>query len=926
MRNDKNYNTRRQITETPKRNQRTTNIISQKKENIIQINETPKKPENIQDKSILENTLKYLEMSNGKNNYIIPGLNEEYDITKKYTDLYNNSNNYDYYQENFIKRENENGNEKLHKVKDEYIEYLQRQLEENNKNVVKLESKLNELQKKFKNLIDDNRILSENLSERTVKLMESMQENENLRLQINNYIDNETKYKLQFEYYEKQINMYETNINQYNTVINELKISNEKLTNDLSQNDLDKSLKSNENGKNITNTNNTNNNYNNYNYFNVKNIHTGNDGELQLIKNQNMIYENDIKSKDYTIDLITKKNKKLTDENKIYKTQIKQYANQIINLYNILKQKNKIISVYKQKEGINDNNSIDFEFEKKMEEFNINFINNNELLSDITNEDFSLPKMYTSKIENNISIDKDDNNKPLGLIESRYIQISKEDNNKSTDIIKINNKNIKVDVIDIDKDKEIKENNYINSRRSNFNNYNKNIIALKNKREDKNKVQLNDSLLLTKEKKANGRKITKEEEDKEKINNIKLQSGLIKDKKKQKHISFKGLLDPKEEIKEIGKKKNLSHVPKKKKKFRISEFLDVTEINTSSPVATQNLSFSKDDSELLDSSNDYYNTVSKKLYLFGINREDFFFIFDLEEKKLSKKNILEIEDISDTFKQDYQYEGTILYNTLNGLFILTGKKIDILYYYNPKYDTLNKICKFNNEHDNGCLLLDKEFNRIFVFGGKNTKKCEYYSFNDKNIYSIPDLVIDRANGSFIICNEKIYGFFGFSYKNNKYCGNIEYIDLKKLDKWYEVKNIKLMDENINIPFDIESVSTINYKEDENKILIYGGIQGENEDFVIDYYLYDTKENSLDLINKWENKIFKYVGTRWRNSNLTKKDPAGFHFAKNSSFLKLPKKAKIEDYEGDIYLMMDYRNNVHFIDQDKMCIDIYKSDI
>ena len=926
MRNDKNYNTRRQITETPKRNQRTTSIISQKKENIIQINETPKKPENLQDNSILENTLKYLEMSNGKNNYIIPGLDEEYDITKKYTDLYNNSNNYDYYQENFIKRENENGNEKLHKVKDEYIEYLQRQLEENNKNVVKLESKLTELQKKFKNLIDDNRILSENLSERTVKLMESMQENENLRLQINNYIDNETKYKLQFEYYEKQINMYETNINQYNTVINELKISNEKLTNDLNQNDLDKSLKSNENGKNITNTNNTNNNYNNYNYFNVKNIHTGNDGELQLIKNQNMIYENDIKSKDYTIDLITKKNKKLTDENKIYKTQIKQYANQIINLYNILKQKNKIISVYKQKEGINDNNSIDFEFEKKMEEFNINFINNNELLSDITNEDFSLPKMYTSKIENNISIDKDDNNKPLGLIESRYIQISKEDNNKSTDIIKINNKNIKVDVIDIDKDKEIKENNYINSRISNFNNYNKNIIALKNKREDKNKVQLNDSLLLTKEKKANGRKITKEEDEKEKTNNIKLQSGLIKDKKKQKHISFKGLLDPKEEIKEIGKKRNLSHVPKKKKKFRISEFLDVTEINTSSPVATQNLSFSKDDSELLDSSNDYYNTVSKKLYLFGINREDFFFIFDLEEKKLSKKNILEIEDISDTFKQDYQYEGTILYNTLNGLFILTGKKIDILYYYNPKYDTLNKICKFNNEHDNGCLLLDKEYNRIFVFGGKNTKKCEYYSFNDKNIYSIPDLVIDRANGSFIICNEKIYGFFGFSYKNNKYCGNIEYIDLKKLDKWYEVKNIKLMDENINIPFDIESVSTINYKEDENKILIYGGIQGENEDFVIDYYLYDTKENSLDLINKWENKIFKYVGTRWRNSNLTKKDPAGFHFAKNSSFLKLPKKAKIEDYEGDIYLMMDYRNNVHFIDQDKMCIDIYKSDI
>ncbi len=145
-----------------------------------------------------------------------------------------------------------------------------------------------------------------------------------------------------------------------------MKISNEKLTNDLSQNSLNENLKTNnENNTKINTTGNTNNNYNNYNYFNVKNIHTGNSGELQLIKNQNMIYENDIKSKDYTIDLITKKNQKLMNENKIYKTQVKQYAHQIMNLYNILKQKNKIISVYKQQDGINDNTSIDFEFEKK---------------------------------------------------------------------------------------------------------------------------------------------------------------------------------------------------------------------------------------------------------------------------------------------------------------------------------------------------------------------------------------------------------------------------------------------------------------------------------------------------------------------------------------------------------------------------------
>ena len=371
------------------------------------------------------------------------------------------------------------------------------------------------------------------------------------------------------------------------------------------------------------------------------------------------------------------------------------------------------------------------------------------------------------------------------------------------------------------------------------------------------------------------------------------------------------------------KKKNLSHVPKTKKKFRISDFLDVTEINTSSPVAPQNLSFSMDDTEYI---NNLINSSSNNsIYLFGIDRDDFFYIFDLKDRKFNKKKILEIEDISDTFQKDYQYEGTILYNTLDGIFILTGKKTDILYYYNPKYDTINKICKFYHCHDNGSLLLDKEFNRLFVFGGKETIECEYYSFNDKKIYGVPELTTDRANASFTLSNGKIYGFFGFSYKNKKYCGTVEVIDNKKLDKWAEVKNINIL--NDKIKFDIESVSTIAYKEDNNKILLYAGIQGDNEDYVIDYYyLYDTRENSIDIIDKWPNKIMKYVGSRWRNSNLTKKDPAGYHFAKNSNFLKLSKEVNIDGYDHDIYLLMDYKNNVHFIDQDQKTIDIFKSDI
>ena len=125
MKNDRTNNYRRQNNET-KRNQRINNITSPKKENNTQINETPKKNENISgNNNMLENTLKYLEMSNGKNNYfldndnnnyIIQGLNEEYDITKKYTESYNTYNtnitpglNYNNYfsDTNYTKKEKE---------------------------------------------------------------------------------------------------------------------------------------------------------------------------------------------------------------------------------------------------------------------------------------------------------------------------------------------------------------------------------------------------------------------------------------------------------------------------------------------------------------------------------------------------------------------------------------------------------------------------------------------------------------------------------------------------------------------------------------------------------------------------------------------------------------------------------------------------
>ena len=342
----------------------------------------------------------------------------------------------------------------------------------------------------------------------------------------------------------------------------------------------------------------------------------------------------------------------------------------------------------------------------------------------------------------------------------------------------------------------------------------------------------------------------------------------------------------------------------------------------------KDININKDINKIIINTNKNKNKLS--YYLFGIDRNDCLHIFDINNKKwVGKKKIFELrlDDKSNSFKKDYQYEGTLLYNMLEGVYILTGEKTDTLYYYNIKTNTISKICKFNNSHDNGSIMYDKNSKCLYVFGGKKTTSCEYYSLKDKKIYALPDLICDRANASFIISNNKIFGFFGFSYNNETYAKTIEYIDYIKKDKWVELKNIIYL--NDNILFDIESVSTMYYKQNKNKILIYSGIQGEDEEFITEYYLlYDSKSNTMDKINKWELNQYKHVGNFWKEYSLKNNDPKGFHFAKNSRFISLPKKFICDGYnENDLIdILIDYKNNVHFILQEKEKIDIYRGEI
>ena len=384
--------------------------------------------------------------------------------------------------------------------------------------------------------------------------------------------------------------------------------------------------------------------------------------------------------------------------------------------------------------------------------------------------------------------------------------------------------------------------------------------------------------------------------------------------------------DVKEEIKENDKKRNHTYKCKYKKKITILRGIDITDINTSKPVRIQS-TYNFNSTNIND----------KYLFLFGLDKDENFLQFDLITKKwLKQKNIYEIEDISDTFKTNYEYENSIFYNTLNGIFILTGKNTNILYFYNAISESIIKICQFICDHHGGSLLLDTKKNRLFVFGGKTTKVCEYYSFTDKKIYRIPQLNYDKINSSFAILNNKIYSFFGYSNLKKKYIYEIEYIDNQKLDKWNVITKI-------NSNFDkifMEKMATFMFNEKEpNCIYLYSGIKKKETKEIINeenIFKFDTKTNKIDKVKNINYTQYKFIGSRWRKCDIScQKYNDIFEFEKNSNFIQIP---HIENNNNDndnsnrfvpnyklnnVKVLIDSNNNVHYIFFDSKNVEIFK---
>ena len=912
------------------------------------------------------------------------------------------------YNENINEQYDSKYSLKMNKIKDDYIDFLQKEFEDNAKKSIKLDSNNKELLKKCDDLIHDNRILSNLLSERTTHLNNIIQENLTVKSELDKSLITNQKNEQKLEFYEEQFNLYKASNENYQKIIQELKdqiaqlnlnITQIQKTNEEDKEQAEKDYQNNlkieldNNKKEIEDL------YENK-IKEEKEIHDQKIDEMlehiKTLEEKNDELSNELNKKNNMFELVCKENEKLTGENNLFRKEVEQYSNQISEFNTIIKHKDNIISNLKL-ENLNNEKLLNKSSSCSMMKFDgSEYINENisKLITD--NEENKMKiELLNNKIKNFDEIEKKYNeimnaNKTLSLSEKLSSQLNSNNTSpkNSTSITHFNYNNFneiknstyqknstsgsniranyrsfvspkKLELQGIEDSrpnspKIIKTNNNnmvtLNDKNNTFNKYkNKgNTIVIpknniqNNKDKDKNVTYTNDHNI--KKNIFNNNVIinkTKNKIDREiKVTKRTAQTNL-KEEKDIKEISLSKKLETspspiavryynKNSNKDAGVNENNKEIEKgkdetnKKKNFtykprEIGVNLNNNEFEQKNGVPKITIIYPENEKE---------ENIKETYYLYGIDRDDLFHVFDINNRKWSElKKITDIKDMSNTFKKDYQYEGTILYNTLTGLYILTGQKTDILYFYNSLTNTITKICKFNLGHDNGSLFLDSNSNCLFVFGGKNIKSCEYYSFNDKRIYKLPDLTTDRANASYIVSNNKIFAFFGFNYSRNTYCNSIEYIDYIRKDRWLELKNIQLLKNNIS--FDMESVSTMYYNNNPNLIMIYCGIQGDEEDFITEYYLiYDAQKNTMDRINKWNVQQYKSMGKNWKSYIFKKNDPKGFHFAKNSRFLKLPMNNNYDgyNYKDNIDVLIDYKNNVHFILQDKQKIDIYRNEL
>ena len=204
--------------------------------------------------------------------------------------------------------------------------------------------------------MNDNRILTNTLNERTSKLNQIIQENLMIKSQLDKSVLNNQKNEQKLEYYEEQFNLFKTSNDNYQKIISELREQNNQLNSNLAE--MEKANEDNlknaeENFKihlqeEIENTKKEMEEL--YDFKNMENNEKNEKKEqvfidkIKELEEKNEKLTNDLINKNNMFEMICKENEKLTNEIHLFRSQVEQYSHQINEMNTIIKHKDNIIN------------------------------------------------------------------------------------------------------------------------------------------------------------------------------------------------------------------------------------------------------------------------------------------------------------------------------------------------------------------------------------------------------------------------------------------------------------------------------------------------------------------------------------------------------------------------------------------------------
>lgn len=229
--------------------------------------------------------------------------------------------------------------------------------------------------------------------------------------------------------------------------------------------------------------------------------------------------------------------------------------------------------------------------------------------------------------------------------------------------------------------------------------------------------------------------------------------------------------------------------------------------------------------------------TSSQKFLFSVISQDIILQFDIKSKEFTTKKLIDSK-IPITKAPKLK-----TYNTMNGLYILSGDKSQKVYYYSSSSNTLMQIAKLKTPHENSCLAYDTELNRLFILSGDNTPSCEVV-FEQKGKFvknEFSPMLLDRS--SFSVCfvnNEYLFAFFGFCKSQNKFLTSIERIEIALSNpKWEEMSYSSSITPSL-----INHISVPTSKG--GTVLIFGGCDEHNQ-INADLLQYDIYKNEISSI-------------------------------------------------------------------------------